>query len=75
MRFEKKDMKKEKSENRDNLFHLYFIYLSHFKPLPFRGTSPSSQGINPSKVHALHFALAGWVSTPAPRQLMTNQLS
>ena len=25
-----------------------FIYLSHFKPLPFRKTRPWSQGINPS---------------------------
>ena len=30
------------------LIYLIFIYLSQLKPLPFRGTSPWSQGINPS---------------------------
>ena len=30
------------------LFIYLFIYFSHFKPLPFRGTSPWSLGINPS---------------------------
>ena len=49
--------------------------MSHFKPLPFRGTSPWSQGINHlSPVHALHFGLADWVSIPAPRQLTTNSV-
>ena len=33
-----------------SLFYIYyyFLCLSHFKPLPFRWTSPWSQGINPS---------------------------
>ena len=53
------------------------FFLSHFEPLPFRGMSLWSQGINKSlpRYTPCIFGLADWVSTPAPHQLTTNKLS
>ena len=54
-----------------------FIYLicHTLNPSPSAGRVRGlKESIHLSSVHALHFRLADWVSTPAPRQFTTKEL-
>ena len=53
---------------------LPFLFFCHtLNPSPSAGRVRGLKGsTHLSPVHALHFVLADWVSTPAPRQLPTN---
>ena len=52
----------------------FFLCICHtLAPSPSAGRGCGLKGsTHLSPVHALHFGLADWVSTPAPRQLSTN---
>ena len=53
-----------------------FFFCHTLNPSPSAGRVRGLKGsTHLSPVHALHFDLADWVSTPAPRQLTSNKLS
>ena len=53
---------------------LFFCHISNPSPSAGRVRGPrGSTYLSP--IHALHFGLANWFSTPAPRQLTTNKFS
>ena len=58
---------------RRHFFKPDFFFCHTLKPSPSAGRVHGLKGpTHLSPVHALHFGLAKWVSTPAPRQLSTN---
>ena len=58
------------------VFVFFYFFCHTLNPSPSAGRVRGLKGsTHLSPVHALHFDLADWVSTSAPRQLTTNKLS